>query len=112
MVFFCDNNGQLGALTHGFARQWDYTVVASVFWSLAYKGRMSPLLRRVPSASNIADIPSRPFDVDAMRWLQRFAREVPPGDMSPLSRALTRLVGVGFCATTRASHLDTAIKSG
>ena len=106
VIMYCDNNGQLGALSHGFAKQWDYTVVASVFWELACIGNIHILLRRVPSDFNIADIPSRPADREPYNWMCNFARETNAGDMSCLREALDRLVRVGFSATATASHLD------
>ena len=92
-ILYCDNNGQLGALIRGFSREWDYSVVAGVFWRIACFQSMSLQLARVPSVENVADIPSRPKDTLGMGWLRsRGSIFVKPGDMTELLASLKSMI--------------------
>ena len=88
-IMYCDNTAQQGALIKGYGRNWDLTIVANVFWRIACRESLNIQIERVSSRENISDIPSRPRDTAAMKWLlDNGAILVTPGPMTELLEAL------------------------
>ena len=59
VVIWSDNVGAEGAVRSGRASAWDHSRIIHAMWFLIARTRCSPWFARVPSAENIADLPSR-----------------------------------------------------
>ena len=60
VLHFVDNTGALSNLIHGYARDAAAAPLVNAYHLLAARYRIRPFFEYVPSAENIADIPSRP----------------------------------------------------
>ena len=59
MLHFIDNTGALSLLVHGYASRPDCARLVNVFHMLQAQLRFTPWFEWVPSAANVADLPSR-----------------------------------------------------
>ena len=59
VVIYVDNNSALGILHRGRSPKKDLNLLARISWSLFFELDITPFFRRVPSAFNCADPPSR-----------------------------------------------------
>ena len=56
---FIDNTAALSAFVNGYSASTDMAKMSNMLWLLVAGMRTRPYLEYVPSASNIADLPSR-----------------------------------------------------
>ena len=59
VVCFSDNVGAEKSTAKGRAAAWDHNCMVHQIWTLAFRHRVRLWIERVPSALNLADLPSR-----------------------------------------------------
>lgn len=98
VTLWCDNVAQQGALTNGLSKNLDCAIMAGAFWELAFELRLAVFVRRVSSADNLADIPSRynfPQGHAVLRSLD--ARFRHPGGLDFVKQRLQQVMHSGGC---------------
>ena len=75
LSFICDNTGAEVAISKGSARAQDHAQLVHQQWLFAVSERLRIHVKRVSTADNIADLPSR-HDVKLLEFIK--AREVAP----------------------------------
>ena len=59
VICFSDNVGAEKSTKKGSSAAWDHNAMVHQIWTLALRHRMRLWIERVPSAFNLADLPSR-----------------------------------------------------